>query len=147
SYGISFAYVTIKDITGEFALVQYISKDKNSPAYKTNLKRGDLISEIDGEKINNKNITKILGDGEIQIKTSKISGSSIIPEKTINLEAARKIDEYPVYIVRKLIENKVGYLMYNQFERGKNNDPEDTTYDDALKQAIRELQGVEDLIL
>src|SRR5699024_5705931 len=52
SYGISFAYVTIKDITGEFALVQYISKDKNSPAYKTNLKRGDLISEIDGEKIN-----------------------------------------------------------------------------------------------
>lgn len=147
SYGISFAYVTIKDITGEFALVQYISKDKNSPAYKTNLKRGDLISEIDGEKINNKNITKLLGDGEIQIKTSKISGSSIIPEKTINLEAARKIDENPVYIVRKLIENKVGYLMYNQFERGKNNDPEDTTYDDALKQAIRELQGVEDLIL
>ena len=124
----------------------------NSPAYHAGLKRGDFISEYNGQKIGDSNYVEAwyaingavsdqlnIGydteeDGQETVKTINLTMGSFYK----NPVACSKVLELSAEINPS--GKKIGYLSYLQF---------DNQYDNELISAIRELasEGVEEFIL
>lgn len=151
-----------------YAVVSYIIP--GSPADIKGLERGDFIEQIDGSHIPSSHYDRLLS------KLMPESNTGVVPSNVrlgkANLEPIGIHPEYRLPIVRKSGKNedismspaqvstnpifmnevydagsrKVGYLVYNQFERGALDNP---AYDNDLKMVMKDFkaQGVNELVL
>jgi carboxyl-terminal processing protease len=128
------------DILG---VVSYILE--GSDAEGKDIKRGDIFTGVDGQSLNLSNYQQLLfGDNlNYTLNMVDLSNNTLIPNgKNISLTKVENFQKNPIQI-SKIIENegkKIGYLMYNQFAQG---------FDDDLNASFAEFksQGIEELIL
>jgi len=158
--------------TAIYANVFYVVP--GSPADRAGIKRGMWIQKVNDspisissyEKIDhdmkgsatNPTVKLLLTDITYQVSGNNITGYKFSPHaEPITLKAER-VEESPVCIdtVFSVGTNKIAYLLYNVFDRGRNSvtleeDSNDTTYEEQLKQAFekfaREGKGNADLVI
>lgn len=132
---------TTKDVV---ALVSYVIP--NSPADKAGLKRGDVISAIDGVTMTTDNYQKLYNEqlSLTIVEKASVSDAGIKLEgttKTVSMSAV-VLEENPVAFYKKLEYGgkKIGYLVYNGFQ---------SNYNDELNAAFATMKadGVTELVL
>ena len=146
TYGFDYSLVKSQDNdTAYNALITYVIPE--SPAEKAGLQRGDWIMKVDTSYISKKYETQLLQgtiarelsmgvwkeveeepeEGE-EAPEEPVMVYKVVPNGvTLDLGAAQSIEDQPVHKYEILtLDNgaKVGYLMYNSFTAGTNNDPE-----------------------
>ena len=146
TYGFDYSLVKSQDNdTAYNALITYVIPE--SPAEKAGLQRGDWIMKVDTSYISKKYETQLLQgtiarelsmgvwkeveeepeEGE-EVPEEPVMVYKVVPNGvTLDLGAAQSIEDQPVHKYEILtLDNgaKVGYLMYNSFTAGTNNDPE-----------------------
>lgn len=151
SYGFEFTTVYASNAGDLYALVLYVQK--NSPAYEAGLKRGDWIVKMNDNAITNTNFESLYGDAACSFTIAKWNPEEedfVIQPNKVEIASARPVEDNPVYlweVIQSPVTNKrVGYLVYNHFTVGRNNN--DTSYDDMLRQlSATEFNGVEEFVL
>ncbi|WP_034886187.1 S41 family peptidase [Gillisia sp. JM1] len=123
-----------------FAFVRYILP--NTPAADSGLKRGDIITRVNGQQINDTNFGSLFAPDSFTVGLGTLEGDTITDtDETFDLTKI-EYNTNPVFIAKTLdIEGqKVGYLMYNSFT---------ADYDPQLNDAFGKFKadGVTDLIL
>ena len=146
TYGFDYSLVKSQDNdTAYNALITYVIPE--SPAEKAGLQRGDWIMKVDTSYISKKYETQLLQgtiarelsmgvwkeveeepeEGE-EVPEEPVMVYKVVPNGvTLDLGAAQSIEDQPVHKYKILtLDNgaKVGYLMYNSFTAGTNDDPE-----------------------
>ena len=139
--GLSYGLVRYCSSCSEvFAFVRYILP--NTPAAESGLKRGDIITRVDGQQINDTNFSQLFAPDAFTVGLGTLEGSTITDiDETYDLTKI-EYNTNPVFIAKTLdVEGqKVGYLMYNSFT---------ADYDPQLNAAFGQFKadGVTDLIL
>lgn len=106
-------------------IVTYILEE--SDATSKDIKRGDIFTGVDGKSLNINNYSELLfGDNlSYTLNMADLNGNLLSPNgKNITLTKTEKFQSNPIQI-SKIIEvgqTKVGYLMYNQFAQGFDDD-------------------------
>ena len=141
SYGI---YPKDQSNINMVALINYVVP--NSPAALAGLKRGDVITKINGSQLSASNYNQ-LDNSQITVTLAasvQFSSSSLVTTdklKTVTVTKA-DIDENPVaYYENKVYQGKnIGYLVYNGFK---------SDYNDELNAAFAKMQsdGINELVL
>ncbi len=135
TYGFEFVLYRIKN-NGNlsdyyYARILYVLPD--SPAEAAGLKRGDWITKIAKQAITDTNYKELMnGPATIfAVQTTTGFGSK---EKEIAISASIPMDENPLLLdtVFNINNKKVGYLVYNHFKSGKDNNSKDHTYDNEM---------------
>ncbi|WP_051590754.1 S41 family peptidase [Flavobacterium daejeonense] len=126
------------------ALINYVVPD--SPAALAGLKRGDVITKINGKQLTSNNYDQ-LEDTQVTFTLAAsvgfVSTGLVTTDKagTVNVTQA-DIDENPVaYYEKKVYGSKnIGYLVYNSFK---------SDYNDELNAAFAKMQsdGINELVL
>lgn len=122
----------------------------NSPAENAGLKRGDWIFKIDGVNVNTTNIYDLLGTKSISLSVSDKYNDANSNARQMSL-TPRVVEDNPIFYTdvfqdESTANKKVGYLVYNHFTSGED---EDDKYDLELQEAFKEFksQGVEEFVL
>ncbi|UFH52334.1 S41 family peptidase [Spirosoma sp. KNUC1025] len=143
-------YLRASGSTDVIAQVLYVLP--NSPAQLAGVKRGDIISKVNGQTLNTTNYADLLYSGgtSFTFGLAAVSGTSLVDtDKTISVTATT-IQENPVFLdsVYTVGSKKVGYLVYNQFVPGANgsNAGEYDAQVDAVFSNFK-AQGVNELVL
>lgn len=131
------------------ALVSYVKP--NSPASRAGLKRGDLISRINGNQITGSNVNSLYGS----FFSSHVLSFSRIVDGTTNFEPqpeislnVLEIQENPNFLdtVYTIDGHVIGYYVYNFFSNGLTDSNEyDKQMDDVFTSFKSE--GITDLVL
>jgi C-terminal processing protease CtpA/Prc len=106
-------------------IVTYILEE--SDATSKDIKRGDMFTGVDGKSLNINNYSELLfGDNlSYTLNMADLNGNLLSPNgKNITLTKTEKFQSNPIQI-SKIIEEgqtKAGYLMYNQFAQGFDDD-------------------------
>ncbi|MVM35186.1 peptidase S41 [Spirosoma sp. HMF4905] len=142
-------YLRASGSTDVIAQVLYVLP--GSPAQLAGIKRGDIISKVNGQSLNTTNYSDLLFTGTTYtFGFASISGSSLVDtDKTISVTATT-FQENPVFLdsVYTVGSKKVGYLVYNQFVPGANGSTADE-YDAQVDAVFSNFkaQGVTELVL
>jgi C-terminal processing protease CtpA/Prc len=147
-----YEYVLYRETEGSNNVIAQILYTKlNSPAASAGLKRGDVITHINGQRITADNYRTLFGE----IKTSYsltykpllVGQNTFEAEKTISLDPV-EYRENPNYLssVIDLDGRKVGYYVYNFFANGTNGS---SVYDTEMQSIFANFksQGITDLVL
>ncbi|MDR1021899.1 MAG: hypothetical protein LBL94_01265 [Prevotellaceae bacterium] len=122
--------------------------DKGSDAQAKGLKRGQIIYQVNGTSINYDNYGTILGN-----LTSCTLGvyNSQGEKEVLTPFSASAPKPSPVFISKVITSSgvKIGYLMYNAFERNSTDRSDSYEYDIELIQSIQNLkdQGITEFVL
>ena len=143
-------YLRTSGGTGVIAQVLYVLP--NSPAQKAGLKRGDIISKVNGQLLSTTNYADLLY-GSATAYTfglASASGTTLVDtDKTISVTATT-FQENPVFMdsVYTIGSKKIGYLVYNQFVPGANGSTANE-YDAQVDAVFSKFkaQGVNELVL
>lgn len=142
-------YLKASGSTDVIAQVLYVLP--NSPAQKSGLKRGDIITKVNGQTITKTNYSDLLFSGTtFAYGLATVNGSTLVDSgKTINVTATT-FQENPVFLdsVYTIGSKKVGYLVYNQFVPGANGSNANE-YDAQVDAVFSDFkaQGVNELVL
>ncbi|MFD2519043.1 S41 family peptidase [Salinimicrobium flavum] len=123
-----------------FGWVRYVLP--GTSAEEQGVKRGDLFTEIDGQKLTVDNYRNLLGQDSYSLRIAEISENTISDtDKVVDLVKV-EMTEDPIFLseVLEIEDKKIGYLMYNSFT---------PSFDSKLNGAFLDLkaQGVTHLIL
>lgn len=150
SYGFDFVlYQVLGDMhQGAFYYGRILYVLPGTPAQRAGLKRGDWIFELNGSRITPDNYKGLASGGAM---TMKVSRSTALKGKIVQVEAAVPVEENPLYLDSVLEVNhaKVGYLVYNQFKAGKEPNQKDGTYDKQMLDIFKKFkeEGVSEFVL
>ncbi|MDH6309906.1 carboxyl-terminal processing protease [Dysgonomonas sp. PFB1-18] len=120
---------------------------KGSDAESKELKRGQVIYKVNGTDVDYDNYKDIF-DGKTSLTLSVYDNDGA--KTTLRTIQASEKKKSPVFISKVIPNTKIGYLMYNGFERGPDEEDENNfEYDIQLMQSIQSLysQGITDLVL
>ena len=126
---------------------------KGSPAEAAGLKRGDIITKVDGQSLTNGNYATLLRNSDTHSFTlGTLDGTTLVSDdkKTFSVTKA-EVNENPVgfstIIDKSKYGKKIGYLVYTQFVPGTDASPK--AYDDQLRKIFGDFkaQGVNELVL
>lgn len=154
SYG--FDYVIMNDPTG-MTTKQYLRVKTvypNSPAFEAGLKRNDFISELDGFKITNNNMSKLQKgiEHKLTVRRLLVNGDELVMSdgKEVNLSNSRYVEDvaFPVHNVVQAGGIYIGYLMCTRLlpcaiEGVKYENETGTEYRDMLDNIMAELRAAE----
>lgn len=147
-----FSYSAFRVTAGEGVVLAVRFVIKNSPAEKAGVKRGDLITKINGTDLTVQNFAELLSAESLVFTLGERSGTTIAStSKTISVTKAT-IQNYPVNFT-SIIEagtKKVGYIVYNQFIPGiTTGTTNDGQFDNELRKVFGEFKtaGVSELVL
>ncbi|MFD2934008.1 S41 family peptidase [Spirosoma flavum] len=142
-------YLRASGSTGVIAQVLYVLP--GSPAQQAGLKRGDIISKVNGQLLNTTNYSDLLFTGTtFTFGLATVSGTSLVDsDKTVTVTET-VFQENPVFLdsVYTVGSKKVGYLVYNQFVPGANGSTANE-YDAQVDAVFSKFkaQGVNELVL
>ncbi|MDD4729197.1 MAG: S41 family peptidase [Dysgonamonadaceae bacterium] len=126
--------------THVYALVTY--PKIGSDAYNKGIDRGRYITRIDGKKITVSNRYSLFtGTGSRNLTMADwIDGKLIPDDKVISVRMEENFAENPVYLdsVYTIDDKKIGYLVYNFFATGKDDDSHE--YDILLMNTLSKIQ-------
>ncbi len=132
------------------AKVLYVQR--NSPAEKAGVKRGDIIQAVNGTKLTQANYRDLIF-GQGNTKTygfATIDNNKIVDTNVTRSVTAVVYQANPVYLdsVYTIQGKKIGYLVYNQFIPGPNN-TQTAAYDQQLRSVFGKFkaQGISELVL
>lgn len=122
-----------------------------SPAEKAGLKRGDIISRVNGQTLNRSNYASLLFSGTtFRFGLASVSGNTLVDTDETKSVTATVFQENPVFLdsVYTVGGKTIGYLVYNQFVPGPNGSST-ATYDAQLDAIFGEFKtrGVNELVL
>ncbi len=132
-------------------IAQILYVKPNSPASAAGLKRGDIISQINGTSMTTGNYKDLLDamkeNHSIKVKSLVTGEDRFDNERTVNLTAV-EYSEDPNYLDTILSVNnkKIGYYVYNFFATGTDGS---SRYDDEMQNIFANFkaQGITDLVL
>lgn len=133
-------------------ILQILYIKPGSPAASTELKRGDIVTHINGEQLTTQNYKDLLkaikNNHEIRFKPLVIQEERFGEAKSLAL-AAVEYSENPNYL-QKVLDidgRKVGYFVYNFFATGTDSQP--GKYDQEMDAVFGNFraQGITDLVL
>ena len=113
-YSLAFSFKFPNDTKNVVAVVQYVYP--NSAAALANLKRGDLLLEINGKTLTVDNYLQLLYSNSCTITLGTKTSGSFIPNGTVTMTASMTTLD-PV-VINKVIDyegEKIGYLFYTQY--------------------------------
>ena len=119
SYGFRFTAFTVKDSDRIILSVRY--PVKGGPAEKAGLKRGDVVSKIDGQVLTTANWVSLAYPDQPTSTNlglaNYVSSTSITETDKVIKITAEEVTENPIYFNTVITKGskKVGYLVYNQF--------------------------------
>lgn len=123
------------------------SVKEGSDAEKQGLKRGQIIYKVDNATLTSSNYLTILKKSSFKLSIYNENGDQV----TLPTIQANALDGSPIILSKVLTENniKIGYLMYNAFERGPEDNTNDFTYDIELIETIKDLnsKGIKEFVL
>ena len=130
-----------------------------SPAEQAGIKRGDCITAINGKNVSSSNADLLTTGSGVSLTlstpmTDPTTGNIVwMPEtREVTLPAAVAMENNP-FFVQKVIERngrKIGYLVYNEFMRGRDdNNTDDVAYMQQMLSVFQQFRqaGVNDFIL
>lgn len=148
-----FEYVLYKEEGSENVLAQILYIKPSSPAENAGLKRGDVITHVNGQQVNTDNYQTVLknlssNNFSITYKPLLVDEEQFEEVKTVSLSTV-VYSEDPNFL-SKVIEinsKKVGYYVYNFFSSGTDADTQkyDTEMDNIF--AGFQAKGITDLVL
>lgn len=103
------------EIKGKYyATIKYVFK--NTPASEQNLKRLDLIGEINGQPISNDTYKLLFSDKSVKLTIYKLQEKTLRKERVVNISPI-KVKTNPVLLdtIYNAGNKKVGYLFYTGF--------------------------------
>ncbi|WP_036155041.1 S41 family peptidase [Maribacter forsetii] len=149
SNGLQFGLGRISDSDEVFGFVEYIVK--NSDASTKDIKRGDLFVGVDGQTLysnrenpEDNNLDLLFGDNDTYTLNMAeiVDGGLSASAKKVTLTKSEGLEEDPIHVSNVITsgDRKIGYLMYNQFVSGT---------EDELNAVFADFvsQGVNDLVL
>lgn len=119
SYGYSLVFGSFVDGNGidtgnYFALVEYVYP--NTPAQRSGLERGSIITQINGNSITKDNYTGLLSSESVLVTKGKLTTSGISNSGTFSMTAeVLNLDPVILYKVVEKDGHRIGYLLYAQF--------------------------------
>ncbi len=129
------------------AIITYVKE--NSPAADADLKRGDLITAVNGQNLNQTNfgtlINEVFSNHSIRYMRYEEESEQFVsqPEQALSVV---QISENPIYLdsIYTFGANTIGYFAYNFFSNGEN-----SNYDGNVREIFGSFKsaGVTDLIL
>lgn len=151
TYGFEFTTVWF-DGNPEFAYALILYVLPNTPAAAAELKRGDWIVEVDNNRMTTDEATmSLFGDVAKTLKIARWNNQTkrFIDTRTVSINSAESINYNPIYQSDIFTTNsgkKVGYLVYDSFVDGKNDN--DTSFDDELRNlSNQKFNGVDEFVL
>lgn len=122
-----------------------------SPAEKAGLKRGDIISAVNGQKLTTSNYASLATEPTtFAYGLAKVEDGKIVDTQTVKTVTAEVFQQNPVLLDSIYIvgSKRIGYLVYNQFIPGPNGSTT-ATYDQKLEQVFSKFKarGVNELVL
>ncbi|MGJ8714143.1 MAG: S41 family peptidase [Maribacter stanieri] len=149
SNGLQFGLGRISDSDEVFGFVEYIVK--NSDASTKDIKRGDLFVAVDGQTLysnrenpEDNNLDLLFSDNDTYTLNMAeiVDGGISASAKKVTLTKSEGLEEDPIHVNTVITsgDKKIGYLMYNQFVSGT---------EDELNAVFADFvsQGVNDLVL
>jgi carboxyl-terminal processing protease len=131
------------------AFLSHVSK--TSAAEKAGLKRGDVITKVNGTALTESNYANLLGGSEtIKVHLGVVKGGNVETDdsKTVSITKA-EITENPIAFSKVISKGtrKIGYLVYTQFVPGT--DADKNRYDNELRNIFGEFKsaGINELVL
>lgn len=134
SYGFEFA--TYKSGNNYYVWVLYVLP--GSPAAEAGLKRGDWVIAVGSDTPNISNLSALQQGAAttFQLAEAKVEGKKVTFYRTqsISVAASRAVEDTPFLkdSVYTIGGKRIGYLMYNSFTSGPNDETE--VYDEQMKQ-------------
>lgn len=133
-------------------IAQILYIKSGSPAEQAGLKRGDVITHVNGERLTTSNyqaaLKLIREDHTIQYKPLIIGEGKFDTERTLSVGAVQ-YSENPNYLSRVIVagDKKVGYYVYNFFASGT--DGKADAYDKEMESVFAgfKAQAITDLVL
>ena len=150
--GFEFVLYKEDDSNTIFAQVTYVKPA--SPAQNADLKRGDVITHINGQLLTTSNYQQILGDISEDNNFSITYKPLLLEQQTFDVAKTKSLstvvyNEDPNYLskVIEVNDKKIGYYIYNFFSPGTDNDP--TKYDEEMHEIFAGFKaaGITDLVL
>ncbi len=135
-------YLESQGSTNVIAEISYVKK--GSPAASAGLKRGDIITKINGIQMTTENYREVLGDIETQHSVTYLSLNPVTQvfelQAPLTLETVQ-LSENPSYIdsVYTINGQRIGYFMYNFFAPGPGG--ANTTYDDQVDEIFAKFKS------
>ncbi|SIQ56234.1 S41 family peptidase [Maribacter ulvicola] len=147
SNGLQFGLGRIEGTDEVFGFVEYIVK--NSDASGKDIKRGDLFVGVDGQTLysdrdnpDDNNLDLLFGDNDTYVlNMAEIVNGGISPNnKNVSLTKFEGLVEDPIHVSNVITsgDKKIGYLMYNQFIAGSE-DEMNAVFAEFLSQGVNEL--------
>ena len=147
TYGMEFQLVT--DPTGTtnhtFARILYVLPE--SPADKAGIRRGDWITSINEQRINNDN-SSLLKQGNtleltrgILMKNDDLWNWEKQDTLVISPSITMEINPFLVNSLYTIDGQKIAYLVYNEFATGPMNDSSESTYNEQMKQIFAQFKA------
>lgn len=142
SNGISPYFVKLGNSNDVVAAVEYVAAE--SPADSAGIKRGDLITDINGTALDVYNFANLFYSEEVTLGFADYRNDTIIPNGSVINLTAKVIEDNPIQH-HKIIEyegEKIGYIAYTGFSGGKNDkwlDSLDVVFADFKANGITEL--------
>ncbi len=142
-------YLRASGSTNVIAQVLYVLP--NSPAQKAGIKRGDIISKVNGTLLTTTNYGDLLFSGTtFTYGLATVNNQSIVDTDQTRSVTATVLQENPVFLdsIYTVGSKKVGYLVYNQFVPSPNGS-EAGEYDAQIDAIFANFkaQGVNEMVL
>ncbi len=145
-----FEFVLYKEsATSDNVVAQIVYTKPNSPAVTAGLKRGDLITKVNGQTMTTSNyrdiIQQLKENHTLGVKPLLVGQDQFGPEETFSLSTV-EYSENPNhhYSILEVDNHKIGYYVYTFFSPGNN-----STFDNEMDGIFQEFKsaGITDLIL
>ena len=143
SNGVEFILSRYGSGNGVFGVVSYILE--GSDASEKDIQRGDIFTGVNGQSLNLDNYRELLFNDNLDytLNMAQINNNVIsLNGKNISLTKTENFQSNPIQISKIIAvgDTKVGYLMYNQFALG---------FDDELNEVFAnfQAQGINELII
>jgi C-terminal processing protease CtpA/Prc len=119
--GYSPAYGQFNNTGDVFVIIEYVYPD--SPADKAGLQRGDIILEINGQRLNENNFLRLNDDNISSIALGEYNGRTIVDANQTVMIDPGPVPLNPVIHTEifEMAGSKVGYMVYVGFNVGENN--------------------------
>lgn len=114
TFGYSLAFGTFSNTGNYFAIVQYVYP--NTPASEANLKRGSIITEINGNPITNDTYTDLYYAPSLTVTLGELRDGTVYKTGTVSLQARKQsLNPIIAWNIFNDGSRKIGYLCYTDF--------------------------------